>query len=93
MYNKNQLKRYIRDYAEWNLRKDRHNKFICPFCNSGGNDSRDSDSAFSIKERESYFYCFSCHRSGDIYTLIGQIENLDDFRDQLERAEELYGRW
>lgn len=75
----------LEDYAQAHLEKAPHgNKFICPYCNSGGNGSFKSDSAFSLKGEK--FRCFACNRSGDIYDLAAQVEHIDeaDKRTQLE---------
>lgn len=67
----------LEDYAQAHLEKAPHgNKFICPYCNSGGNGSFKSDSGFSLKGNS--FKCFACNRSGDIYDLAAQVEHIDE---------------
>lgn len=86
-----ELKSYLLDYAESRLQKDAHNKklYICPICGSGSRGTRDSDGAFSIKNN--FFKCFSCNATGDIFNLIGVVEGITDFKDQKQRAIDLYG--
>ena len=79
-------------YAKNNLRPSKRagrNMFICPFCGSG--DGRNKTGAFSITPDGSAFKCFSCGKTGDIFSLIGQVENIASFSDQLNRAAELCG--
>ena len=75
----------INDYAEEKLERARRgNKYVCPKCNSGGNGSASSDSAFSITSDGKHFECFSCGIQGDIFDLIGIVEGIEGKREQLE---------
>ena len=75
----------IKDYAEGKLERARRGHgYVCPKCNSGGGESADSDSAFSITQDGKHFECFSCGIKGDIFDLIGIVERIDGKREQLE---------
>ena len=83
------LKGQLRTYVESITKKSKgSNMYVCPFCHSG--EGAHGTGAFSIKDETSW-KCFSCNRSGDIFDLIGEIENLSDFSAQLKRAGELFG--
>ena len=79
----------LADYAEANLERAKNgNKYVCPFCNSGGNGAN-SDSAFSLIGEK--FKCFSCEHGGDVFDLAGGVEGIDrnDNRAKLEAV----ARW
>ena len=79
----------LKAYAESHLQKAKQgNKFVCPFCNSGGN-GRNSNSAFSVKDN--YFKCFSCGKDGDIFDLIGKCENINEPIDRLKAVASFSG--
>ena len=66
----------IKAYAERHLEKAKQgHMFVCPFCNSGGNGGRNSDSGFSLT-RDS-FKCFACQAHGDIFDLASKCERID----------------
>ena len=85
---KDALKELLPDYmdmlSEQNRMESRGNNYwVCPFCNSGNNDNMTA--AFHINKTR--FTCFSCGRYGDIFDLVGHIENLpDDFTKRYNRA-------
>ena len=85
--NKENLKQYLKDYTDYHLERSKSGLYICPFCNSGT--GRNRTGAFSIKGDK--WTCFSCNRSGDLFDLIGAIENLATYPERLARAEQLYG--
>lgn len=41
----------------------------CPF-------HEDATPSFSVNEEKQYFYCFSCHRSGDVFSYLEQLHDL-----------------
>lgn len=43
---------------------------VCPF-------HHEKTPSFSVKPRGQFFYCFGCHKSGDVITFISEIESLD----------------
>lgn len=91
---KERLKIGLRSYVESITQPDRRagaNMYKCPFCGSGQHGGRKSDGAFSITPDGLAWKCFSCGKGGDIFTLIGLYEGLDDFKDQARRAAEIGG--
>lgn len=66
-------------------------KYICPLCGSGSHRGSQSTGAFSITPDGLSWKCFACGQSGDIYSLIGQVEHKDAFIDQFKRAAEFSG--
>lgn len=87
------LRTHIKEYADENLTHDRNNRklYACPYCDSGHGTSSDSDGAFSVDMKTYRFKCFSCNRTGDLFDLIGQVEKIGNFTDQVNRAVSLYG--
>jgi replicative DNA helicase len=84
----------LKEYARAMLKPARAKRagkiaYICPNCNSGGHNSSDSDSAlyvFTGTTGEEKFYCHSCGIKGDIFDLIGILNNTKNKREQLEIA-------
>ncbi len=60
--------------------------WVCPLCGSGTGPNRSG--AFRIQGDR--WRCFSCGRGGDVLDLLGEIEQITDFRDRLLRAEEVF---
>lgn len=87
------LRTHIKEYADENLIHDRKNRklYACPYCDSGHGTSNNSDGAFSVDMKTYRFKCFSCNRTGDLFDLIGQVEKIGNFTDQVNRAVSLYG--
>ena len=87
------LRTHIKEYADENLIHDRNNRklYACPYCDSGHGTSNNSDGAFSVDMKTYRFKCFSCNRTGDLFDLIGQVEKIENFTDQVARAVSLYG--
>lgn len=82
------LKKYLPDYVLSVTSKSKGaNMYVCPLCDSGK--GKNGSGAFSIKDDK--WHCFSCGASGDIFDLIGKIENITDYTQQLKRASELFG--
>ena len=82
------LKEQLQSYVETITSKSKgHNMYICPICNSGSGSH--GTGAFSIKDGITW-KCFSCNEGGDIFDLIGKVENLPEYTDQLKRASELF---
>lgn len=89
-----ELRTHLLDFANSNLEKDKRYKkmYQCPYCGSGSHGGRYSDGAFSIKGN--LFKCFSCNKTGDIFTLAGKIWDLDEksnFVEIKKRLIDLYG--
>lgn len=86
-----ELKPRLKDYVESITSKSKvANMYVCPICGSGT--GHNHTGAFSIDRKDpNRFKCFSCGLSGDIFDLIGAVENITDPLEQLKRAGELYG--
>ena len=85
------LKAKLPEYLARITVRERSGLYHCPLCGSGTHRGKDSDGAFSVYENGTRWHCFACGESGDIFTLIGLIEHLDSFPQQLAFASELFG--
>jgi len=84
------LKLYLRDYVENITEKSKGKNYICPLCGSGT--GKNHTGAFSIDTKDpTKWKCFSCDESGDIFDLIGKVENIIEYPDQERRVRELMG--
>lgn len=85
------LKGNLRSYVESITTPSRERgKYNCPLCHSGNR--RNGTGAFSIdRNNPTQWHCFSCNEGGDLFDLIGKVENLPEYKDQIERARQLYG--
>lgn len=81
------LKGSLRSYVESITTRSAGNMYVCPLCKSGTGEHRTG--AFSIDG--DFWKCFSCGECGDIFDLIGKVEGVTGYSDQLRRAGELYG--
>ena len=93
---------YLKGYAEATLGSDdvgsenpseltrmiqTDRKYTCPYCGSG--DGERGTPAFTVYS--DHFYCYSCHRRGDIFDLIAKVEKIPpNTRRVFKRAEELF---
>ena len=78
------------DYIEMITEKSKgKNQYDCPICDSGT--GKHHTGAFTFYPETNSWYCFSCHRGGDIYDLIGLVEDIPDKGDQLKRVCEIFG--
>lgn len=87
---KDELKGRLKEYADTHLERSKRagsNMYICPKCGSGT--GAKGTGALSIKDN--MWKCFSCGESGDIFSLIGIIENEPDFQKQLELVGGIFG--
>lgn len=76
------------EWASSNLERARSgHPYVCPFCNSGGGESANSNSAFSIRGEK--FKCFSCQAKGDVFDLAGKVWGIEGAADRLEAV----ARW
>lgn len=59
------------------LKRSGRNYFgICPF-------HREKSPSFSVSPDRQYFHCFGCHKGGDVFTFISEIEKLS-FKETVE---------
>ena len=61
--------------------------YVCPLCGSGSHGNLDSDGAFHVTSEK--WFCHSCQRGGDIYTLYAYKNGLDISTDFQEIKEGL----
>ena len=88
---KDELRGCLRAYVESITEKDSRTggrMYKCPICGSGKEAGNTHDGAFDISKDGKEWYCFSCKNGGDIFTLIGLYENIEDFNEQIKRATE-----
>ena len=78
-YLKGKLLDYVNTITQPSKKAGR-NMFVCPLCGSG----QRKDGAFSVDKKTGFttWKCFSCGEQGDIFDLVGKIENLTSFTDQ-----------
>ncbi len=79
---KDELRSRLGDYVSQVTKPSRkagRNMFVCPICGSGAKGSRDSDGAFHLSGDR--WYCHSCQKGGDIFTLYAEINQLDTTND------------
>lgn len=70
---RNELKYYIRNYADEMLTKSKSkNQYECVFCGSGTG----SHGTGALTIYENYFKCYSCGTVGDIFDLCEKVENI-----------------
>ena len=59
------------------LRRSGRNYFgLCPF-------HREKSPSFSVSPDRQYFHCFGCHKGGDVFTFVSEIERLS-FKETVE---------
>lgn len=91
MDDKDQLKLYLDDYMRSHLTASPAGgaeAYNCVFCSSGT--GKNKSGALRLTPNKITYHCFSCGQSGDIFSLIGQVEGLPTFQEQEKRARELY---
>ncbi|TNJ37407.1 DUF6371 domain-containing protein [Prosthecochloris vibrioformis] len=74
------------DYVAAVTTKSKGGFWVCPLCGSGT--GKNKSGAFKVQDEK--WRCFACGRGGDVLDLLGEIEGLQGFRDQVRRAEELF---
>lgn len=81
---------YLRSYVETITKKSQgKNKYNCPFCHSGTGKSKTG--AFTIySKNHEMWQCYSCRRTGDIFDLVGEYENIPEPINRLKRVCEIY---
>ena len=59
------------------LKRSGRNYFgLCPFHN-------EKSPSFSVSPDRQYFHCFGCHKGGDVFTFISEIEKVS-FKESVE---------
>lgn len=86
---RDQLKGYLKPYVEKITKKSKgRNMYVCPLCHSGTGPN--GTGAFSIYNDGENWKCFVCREGGDIFDLIGAVEKIEDYNEQLKRAGEIF---
>lgn len=85
------LKSKLPDYLERVSIKERSGLYHCPLCGSGTHRGKQSDGALSVFANGTRWHCFACNQGGDLFTLIGFVEQIPDFPQQIRFAAELFG--
>lgn len=80
------LKSKLPYYAKGHLQPSKGGMYVCPICGSGSGPNKTG--AFSVKGP--IWTCFSCGKKGDLFDLIGEVEQLPGKAAQFARARELY---
>lgn len=92
---KAELREHLRDYVEATIEPSpdgARGMYCCPLCGSGkGAHKSGAFSVFRCDKNYLMWKCQACGEHGDIFELIGIIENIRDFTGQAARARELYG--
>ena len=66
------------------LKRSGRNFFgLCPF-------HREKSPSFSVSPDGQYFHCFGCHKGGDVFTFVSEVEKLS-FKEALEMLAERAG--
>ena len=75
--NRDDAREYIRQNLSCTnyLTKSKGTQYCCPFCGSGTGKSKTG--ALTYYPKTNTFTCFSCHKSGDIYDIIQEVEQID----------------
>lgn len=83
-----EVKRLIKSQEPTFLQTARHKGYVCPVCGNGR--GRDGDGIMR-KPGSDFYHCFKCGFHDDVFGLIGEFFSLPDFKEQLAKAEEIYG--
>lgn len=92
---KAELREHLRDYVAATIEPSpdgARGMYCCPLCGSGkGAHKSGAFSVFRCDKNYLMWKCQACGEHGDIFELIGIIEDIRDFTGQAARARELYG--
>jgi len=85
-------KEQLQAFADANLTKSGSSHYVCPACGSGTKTHK-SGALSLYRENGAYKWkcnAAGCNAGGDIFNLIGIIYNLQTFKEQADKAAELY---
>lgn len=88
--NTEELKPYLQAYVNEITTPSKNggkNQYICPLCNSGT--GKNGTGAFTIYPETNSYYCYSCGRGGDIFSLYSAVNRID-FKESAVRLAEKY---
>ena len=89
MIEADRMKDNLKAYVEQITEKSKGGMYICPLCGSGN--GKNKTGAFSITPDGKNWKCFACGDGGDIFNLIGAVEGIRDYTEQLKRLSEIFG--
>ena len=95
-----EVKLHLPEYVAANLTRSHGESYVCPFCGSGNKESKTG--AFRVNMRKvtpkgmpgpngRLWRCFACKKSGDIFTLIMELEHMT-YYEALVYGVDLYAR-
>ncbi|MDE5558915.1 MAG: toprim domain-containing protein, partial [Ruminococcus sp.] len=73
------IKPFLLDYVNEITKPSKNggkNQYICPLCGSGTGSKQSG--AFTVYPDTSSYHCFACDANGDIFTLYGSLNGLDE---------------
>lgn len=86
------IKDYLTEYVESitdHTTKGNKKAYNCPLCDSGR--GANGTGAFNINPKnKTRWTCFSCGEGGDVLDLIGKVEGIEGYLNQIKRAGELF---
>ena len=83
------LKGYLPQYVESITVKSKGGLYNCPLCKSGT--IKNKTGAFKLYSDTKSWFCHSCHKGGDLFALIREYEEINDFVSQVKRAADFAG--
>lgn len=84
----NEIKPFLADYAREITKPTKvKNQYICPLCNSGA--GKKGTGAFTVYPETNSYYCYSCGRGGDIFSLYSAVNGIN-FNESANRLAEKY---
>lgn len=86
-----EIKPYLIDYVNDITEPSEHggkNQYICPFCGSGTGVHKSG--AFTLYPDTNSYHCFACNADGDIFTLYGEMNHIEDFKIIVNELKEKY---
>lgn len=87
MVSKQEARGYLREYVKSITKPSKGGKFVCPIPGCGSGTGPNRSGAFSIEDDGLTWKCFSCDQGGDIFDLIGKVNNLGSYPDQMRWLE------
>lgn len=77
---KDEARSYLKAYVESITSKSSGKMYVCPLCKSGTGPHKTG--AFGIYDEGTRWKCQACGEGGDIFDLVGKMENLGTFPEQ-----------
>ena len=81
----------LREYVEQVTDKSKYGLYVCPICGSGA--GKNGTGAFGIYDEKGIpkWKCQSCQAGGDIFDLVGAVENIADYIERFKKACDILG--